>query len=48
MSFEVKAEKWTARVTSLKIYSKLLSLSDEAHINALKPTDDETKSHGKF
>jgi hypothetical protein len=42
MSFEVKAEKWTTRVTSLTIYSKLLSLSDEAHIHVLKPTDDET------
>ena len=30
------------RVTSLIIYSKLLFLSDEAHIHALKPADDET------
>ena len=42
MSFEVKAETWMTRVTSLIIYSKLLSLSDEAHIHALKPADDET------
>jgi len=42
MSLEVEVERWTTRVTSLIIYSKLLSLSDEAHIHALKPTDDET------
>ena len=36
------------RVTSLIIYSKLLYLSDEAHLHALKPTDNETKIHGRF
>jgi len=39
---EVEVERWMTRVTSLITYSKLLSLSDEAHIHALKPTDDET------
>ena len=42
VSLEAKVNRWTTRVTSLTIYSKLLSLSDEAHIHALKPTDDET------
>jgi len=42
MSLEAQVERWTTRVTSLIIYSKLLSLSDEAHIHALKPADDET------
>ena len=41
-SLEVKVERWMTRVTSLIIYSKLLPLSDEAHIHALKPADDET------
>jgi hypothetical protein len=30
------------RMTSLIIYSKLLFLSDETHIHALKTADDET------
>lgn len=42
VSLEAEVERWMIRVTSLIIYSKLLSLSDEAHIHALKPTDDET------
>jgi hypothetical protein len=42
VSFEVKAERWTTRVNNLITYSRLLSLSDEAHIHALKPTDNET------
>ena len=42
VSLEADVNRWTTRVTSLTIYSKLLSLSDEAHIHALKPTDDET------
>jgi len=42
VSLEAEVNRWTTRVTSLTIYSKLLSLSDEAHIHALKPTDDET------
>ena len=42
VSLEAEVERWMIRVTSLIIYSKLLSLSDEAHIHALKPADDET------
>jgi hypothetical protein len=29
-------------MTSLITYSEILSLSDETHIHALKPADDET------